>query len=144
MVLLSPPLYLLWILLKSPFRKKDSVNWVRSKNDILKRANWLLGKGGWLSGNDSAEDGSVLLKAMPSSIGTNFANEWALYTCSHLVAALANISLIYDNADFSLEKITRVIDTMLPPRLRQYDTRSWGEDIHKYDNENYMYWRKDV
>ena len=91
------------------------------KDDIFKRRDWLLDKVSVPPGD--------LLNMMPHSIGLQFQGEWALYSCSMLTQALANIAFIYpETKDESINNIDSLISIVLSPELRQYDTVRWGED----------------
>ena len=57
------------------------------KEDILRRRNWLV--------EQIIVSPKELLGKMPSAIGPQYQGEWALYSCSMLTKALANIAQIY-------------------------------------------------
>lgn len=107
--------------------KSISVSWECSKRnacekeDILARKDYLLDK---LMVNPQA-----VLNEMPASIGTQFQGEWALYSCSMLSAALVNISQLYPEtkAD-NIQHIDSLINIVMSPELRYYDTMRWYED----------------
>ena len=66
---------------------------------------------------------------MPSGIGEQFKGEWALYSCSMYSAALVNISRLYpDTKAGNLQNIDSLIQRVLSPELRAYDTERWGDD----------------
>ena len=66
---------------------------------------------------------------MPSIVGAQFQGEWALYSCSMLSAALANISTTYpDTREENLRSMEQLIEIVLSPELRRYDAMRWGED----------------
>ena len=81
-------LALFFILLKA-----SSVAWMRAearedeRADILERRDYLLGK--------LITSPKRVVDQMPSIVGAQFQGEWALYSCSMLSAALANISTTY-------------------------------------------------
>ena len=64
-----------------------SAAWNEEKQEILTRANWLCEK--------IDVDSESLLRLYPSFIGSMYVGQWAIYTCSMLVAALHNISRLY-------------------------------------------------
>ena len=91
------------------------------KKEIIKRANYLTSK--------VATTPQELLDEMASGIGAQFQGEWALYSCSMTTAALANIAILYpQNKDVSLKFIAQMIDMVLSPEIREYDTMRWMED----------------
>lgn len=93
----------------------------REKKDILERANWLAGK--------MLVSPERLLSEMPSILGKHFGGEWAIYSCSHYAAALLNISRLYpEEKALCLERMERIIDIVLDPAIREYDTMKWSED----------------
>ena len=93
----------------------------KEKKDILERANWLAGK--------ILVSPERLLSEMPSILGKHFGGEWAIYSCSHYAAALLNISRLYpEEKALCLERMERVIDIVMDPAIREYDTMKWGED----------------
>ena len=66
---------------------------------------------------------------MPTAVGSQFQGEWALYSASMLSASLTNIALIYpETKQESLQNIDKLIQIVMSPELRQYDTDRWGED----------------
>ena len=66
---------------------------------------------------------------MPSSIGSQFQGEWALYSCSMLSASLVNISKLYpETKTENIKCIDKLINIVKSPELRHYDTMRWGED----------------
>ena len=74
---------------------------------------------------------------MPSIVGAQFQGEWALYSCSMLSAALANISTTYpDTREENLRSMEQLIEIALSPELRRYDAMRWGEDpLESLDGE---------
>ena len=94
----------------------------KEKQDIIERRNYLVDK----FVNATPRE---VLDHLPSSIGEQFQGEWALYLCSMFSAALVNISRLYpETAQDNLCYIQRLIDTVMSPELRAYDTNRWGED----------------
>ena len=91
------------------------------KNDILKRRNYLI--------EQVVVEPQDLLNKMPAAVGPQFQGEWALYSASMLSASLTNIAHIYpETRHESLQNIDRLIQIVMSPELRQYDTDRWGED----------------
>ena len=105
----------------APTLKKCTQSWQEEKSDIIERANWLCKK--------IIIDPEQLINEMPAILGPHFAGEWAIYSCSMLTAALSNISMLYpEEKPHNLERIEKIIDIILSPIIRKYDTESWGED----------------
>lgn len=99
----------------------DLDNFETEKNDILKRRNYLI--------EEIVVEPQALLKKMPVAVGPQFQGEWALYSASMLSAALTNIAQIYpETKQESLLNIDKLINLVMSPELRQYDTDRWGED----------------
>lgn len=99
--------------------------WDEEKTDILERAKWLCDK--VLCG-----DPNKLLDAMPNMLGRYYGAEWAIYSCTHLNAALSNISRLYpEEKELCLQRMEKAIDMVLTPEIRAYDTKPWGEDALK-------------
>lgn len=74
-------------------------------------------------------DPQVVLNEMPAAIGTQFQGEWALYSCSMLSAALVNISQLYPETKArNIQLIDSLINIVMSPELRYYDTMRWYED----------------
>jgi len=93
----------------------------KEKNDILQRKNWLVDK--------IVVEPRQLLKEMPGGLGLQFQGEWALYSCSMLAKALANISILYPEAkQESINTIDSLIQIVKSPELRIYDKMRWEED----------------
>ena len=91
------------------------------KNDILKRRNYLI--------EQVVVEPQDLLNKMPAAVGPQFQGEWALYSASMLAAALTNIAHIYpETKQESLQNIDKLIQIVMSPELRKYDTVRWGED----------------
>lgn len=66
---------------------------------------------------------------MPKGIKSQFQGEWGIYSCSMLSAALVNISKLYpEEREKSVEQIDRLIEIVMSPELRAYDTAKWDED----------------
>lgn len=98
-----------------------SCAWDAEKEDILERANWLCKK--------IIVSPSELISQAPKMIGEEFQGEWAIYCCSMLTHALANISVIYpEKANKCPELISKLIDIVNTPEIRHYDTMNWHED----------------
>lgn len=96
-------------------------NFETEKNDILKRRNYLI--------EQVVVEPLDLLNKMPAAVGSQFQGEWALYTASMLSASLTNIAHIYpETRQESLQNIDKLIQIVMSPELRQYDTDRWGED----------------
>ncbi len=95
--------------------------WAEEKDDILGRAAWLCSK--------VIMEPQQLLDAMPAVLGPYYGNQWAIYSCSHLMAALANIARIYpETREENLQLMERIIPIVLTPEMRRYDTTAWHED----------------
>lgn len=91
------------------------------KEEILARRDYLLNKLISIPQN--------VLDEMPASIGTQFQGEWALYSCSMLSAALVNISRLYPETQKEhIQYIDSLINIVMSPELRHYDTMRWHED----------------
>jgi hypothetical protein len=124
-------LALFFILLKA-----SSVAWMRAeakedeRADILERRDYLLDK--------LVTSPKRVIDEMPSAVGTQFQGEWALYSCSMLSAALTNISTTYpDTRDENLRSMEELIEIVLSPELRYYDSMRWGEDpLESLDGDN--------
>ena len=94
----------------------------KEKQDVIERRNYLVDK----FVNATPRE---VIDHLPSSIGEQFQGEWALYSCSMFSAALANITRLYpETAQDNIGYIQRLIDTVMSPELRAYDTNRWGED----------------
>lgn len=91
------------------------------KADILKRRNYLIEK--------IIVKPEQLLEEMPDAVGPQFQGEWALYSASMLSAALTNIAEIYpETRTESITHIDNLIQIVMSPEIRRYDTERWGED----------------
>lgn len=100
---------------------KGNPNPQREKADVLERADWLAGR--------LLTDPERLIDRMPSFLGRHYRGEWALYACSHYSAALLNISRLYpEEMGTCLVRMERIIEIVLDPSLRWYDTSQWHED----------------
>ena len=109
--------------------KAFSVSWVckehgtieSEKEDIIERRNYLI--------RELVTTPRRVLNAMPSGIGAQFQGEWALYSCSMLSAALVNISQLYpETKEENLQYIDSLINIVMSPEMRYYDTMRWNED----------------
>lgn len=100
------------------------------KEDILARKNYLSGK--------LLDEPQNVIARMPSILGEQFQGEWALYSCSMFSAALVNIAKLYpETKDEALTTIDSLINIVLSPELRRYDTVRWGEDpLETLDGDN--------
>ncbi len=101
--------------------KPDRSAWEEERTDILERANWLCRK--------IIKSPQELIDEAPKMIGEEYQGEWAIYCCSMLAHALANICVIYpDKKEKCPELIARLIDIVNTPEIRKYDTMQWKED----------------
>lgn len=99
------------------------------KTEILQRRDYLISK--------LITSPKQVLKEMPAGIGEQFQGEWALYSCSMLSAALKNISILYpETKEDNLRDIDSLIEIVMSPELRAYDTDRWGEDALRALSEN--------
>lgn len=106
-----------------PVRSVSS--WDEEKDDILERANWLCRE-------IIVDDPEKLIQKMPSQIGREYQGQWAIYCCSMLAFALANISRLYpDKMEKCPELIAKLIRLVNTPTIRYYDTMLWHEDAMK-------------
>lgn len=100
----------------------DHIDWEAEKQDILERANWLVK-------TIVVKDPETLVNKAPSMIGREYQGEWAIYCCSMLSHALANISYLYpDKKEKCPELIAKMIELVNTPIIREYDTMQWKED----------------
>ena len=91
------------------------------KADILERRNYLVDK--------LVSTPRKVLDEMPAGIGAQFQGEWALYSCSMLSAALVNISRLYpETKEENVQHIDSLIQIVMSPEMRYYDTMRWNED----------------
>ena len=96
-------------------------NFESEKDDILKRRNYLI--------EQVIVEPQELLNKMPASVGPQFQGEWALYSASMLSAALTNIAHIYPETKHeSLQNVDKLIQLVMTPEIRKYDSDRWGED----------------
>ena len=95
--------------------------WEDEKQDIIERASWLCEK--------VIVEPDRLLKDMPAMLGPNYGGQWAIYSCSMLSAALANISVLYpETKDKCIAKVDKLVEMVLSSAIRHYDTTAWKED----------------
>lgn len=99
------------------------------KTEILRRRNYLT--------NKLLVSPEGVLNEMPGGIDSQFQGEWAMYSCSMLSAALANISILYpDEREKSVKQIDKLIEIVMSPEIREYDAARWGEDpLESWDSE---------
>ena len=91
------------------------------KKEILARRDYL--------GTTLLAPPSDVLVRMPKSIGPQFQGEWALYSCSMYAAALVNIARLYpETREESIKRVNQLIQIVLSPELKRYDSVRWGED----------------
>ncbi len=91
------------------------------KTEILRRRNYLA--------NQLLVPPEEVINEMPEAIGSQFQGEWAMYSCSMMSAALANISMLYPNEkEKSVRQIDSLIKIVMSPELRQFDAARWNED----------------
>lgn len=103
-----------------PIRTESS--WEEEKEDILERANYLCER----IMKDNPEE---LMQEAPKIIGREYQGEWAVYCCSMLTHALANISVLYpEKKETCPQLIAKLIDLANTPTIREYDTLFWKED----------------
>lgn len=106
---------------KGDFPIRTFAAWDEEKDDILERANWLC--------KQVIKEPGQLIADTPSMIGEEYQGEWAIYSCSMLTHALANISVLYpDKATQCPGLIAKLIDIVNTPEMRKYDTMQWKED----------------
>lgn len=95
--------------------------WEEERTDILERTNYLCTK--------IIKRPDELIAEAPKMIGEEYQGEWAIYCCSMLAHALANISVLYpDKKDKCPELTAKLIDIVNTPEIRKYDTMQWRED----------------
>lgn len=91
------------------------------KDDLLQRRNYLIEK--------AVVEPSQLLREMPGGIALQFQGEWALYSCSMLTEALANMAYLYPETKYSaVMMIDSLIQIVMSPEIRSYDILRWGKD----------------
>lgn len=101
------------------YRINTSAAWDKEKKEIIGRALWLC--------EHVITEPRKLIESMPQMLGRHFMGEWAIYSSSHLAAALANIARIYpEERKWCLERIAEIVRIVDTPELRWYDTSSWG------------------
>ncbi len=115
-----------WV--ESSCRSHGSVE--TEKTEILQRRNYLVEK--------VVVEPEKLIGEMPRAIGRRFQGEWALYSCSMLTAALANIADTYPETSKSAAvTVDSLIRIVMSPELRAYDCYAWGEDpLETLDGDN--------
>jgi len=102
-----------------PIRYQSS--WVEEKEDILERAHWACSK--------VITSPENLLNAMPAVMSEKYAGQCAMYTCSLLAQALANISVLYpETKSKNLASIALLIEQANSGPMRRFDTIHWNED----------------
>ncbi len=100
---------------------RDHGTFDSEKEEILQRSKYLESK--------LATTPQKVLDEMPMGIGEQFQGEWALYSCSMYTSALVNISRLYpDTRQDNLQTVDKLIQIVLSPELRKYDTQRWEED----------------
>ena len=101
--------------------REDRSSWKEEKTDIIERANWLC--------EEIIIDPKRLVNKMPTVLGEELQGQWAIYCCSMLAHALANISNLYpDKASRCQELIAKLINIVTTNEIRKYDTIMWKED----------------
>lgn len=99
----------------------NGIDWEAEKRDILDRTNYLCEK--------IIMEPEALVKSMPEIIGEEYQGQYAIYCCSMLCHALANISVLYpETKEKSLALMPKLIDIVHTPTIRNYDTIMWHED----------------
>ena len=99
---------------------KNDISWDEEKQDILERANWLC--------DMVIQEPAQVLKEMPAFLGPNYGGQWAIYSCSMLTMALANISRIYpEEKQQSLERMAKLIEIVTSKELQYYDAMQYKE-----------------
>ncbi len=69
------------------------------------------------------------VKDMPSFLPVSFKGEWALVTCSMTAAAVANLAFTQPESQTrAIDLMSRLIDVVLQPEFRSFDTELWGSD----------------
>lgn len=91
------------------------------KDEILKRRNYLVEK--------VITTPNALINSMPKSVGPQFQGEWAMYSCFMLSTSLENMASLYpETREQATCQIDSLIEIVMSPELRRYDTMRWGED----------------
>lgn len=117
----SLPFNLLSSSLKCYVPVRTESAWEEERKDILERANWLCDK--------IIVEPETLLKQMPAMLGKFYGGQWAIYSCSMLSAALANIAVLYpDTRERCVTCLNKLVKITLSPAIRAYDTMAWKED----------------
>lgn len=100
------------------------------KKDVLGRRDWLIGK--------VCVEPRQLLMNMPSGIGLQFQGEWALYSCSMLTQALANIAELYpEEREKTVATADSLIQIVMSDYIRLYDKIRGQEDpLESLDGES--------
>lgn len=107
----------------------DHCNWEGEKLDILERTNWLC--------HEIIGTSEALIKKMPAVLGEEYSGQWAIYCCSMLAHALANIAVIYpETAQLCPTRIAQLIDMVNTPAMRRYDNVEFHEDAMETLNGN--------
>lgn len=105
---------------------ENSYDSIWSKNsedldDVLGRANWLC--------SHVIVNPSDLIKLMPDIIGRQYQGQWAIYACSMTAFALVNIIRMTPTlTNKYLGSVSALIEMVLSPEIRYYDTMQWKED----------------
>ena len=86
-VMATLPFHLMKDASKQLTANAQAAAWEEEKTDILERANWLCSK--------IIVTPEQLMNEAPAMIGREYQGEWAIYCCSMLTHALANISVLY-------------------------------------------------
>lgn len=106
----------LWVTISTA----DHGTFASEKAEILRRRNYLT--------NELLVAPNDVIKKMPGVIGPQFQGEWAMYSCSMLSAALVNVSILYpEERGKSIRQIDSLIEIVMSPKLREYDSARWGE-----------------
>lgn len=91
------------------------------KDELMERRNFLVGK--------VMVEPVKLLSEMPSGIGLQFQGEWAIYSCSMLAEAMANMASLYpETKATAITTIDSLIRIVKSPEIRLYDHMRWHED----------------
>lgn len=107
--------------MSSDYPIREQASWEEEKDDILERASWLCDK--------IIVKPEELINSMPPFLSEGYSGEWAIYCCSMLAHALANISYIYPEVKGKCkESVAKLIDIVNTPVIRHYDTIKWHED----------------
>lgn len=105
------------------------------KEDVLGRRNYAIDK--------IVVPTYQLLDAMPRNYGEQLQGEWALYSCSMLAQALANIAHHYPETKGEAELyIDKLIQMVMTSEMQRYDAIRWNENPLKSiegDNSHISY-----